>query len=163
MLTRWTKEGNGLRFAGEMKRKAKAHEGHSFIIVCHWAVYATRSLGHQANPISFLDLDSQGDLNFTILLPQLLECLGSQAYARKIFKGATVWLVTWVEALAATPATQRVYVRGPEEAAPPLPAQGGQDGARCPPPPGSTVLSWLGMSWWLWVWTQLCGLTGLLC
>ncbi|KAK7799536.1 hypothetical protein U0070_013717, partial [Myodes glareolus] len=31
MLTRWTKEGNGLRFAGEMKRKARAHEGHSFI------------------------------------------------------------------------------------------------------------------------------------
>lgn len=111
MLTRWTKEGNGLRFAGEMKRKAKAHEGHSFIIVCHWAVYATRSLGQQANPISFLDLDSQGDLNFTILLPQLLECLGSQAYARKIFKGATVWLVTWVEALAATPATQSLCQR----------------------------------------------------
>lgn len=58
----------------------------------------------------------------------------------EIFKGATMWLMTWVEVPAATPATQRVYVRGSEEAAPPLPAQGGQDGARCPPPPGSTVL-----------------------
>lgn len=82
--------------------------------------------------ISYLGLDSQGDRDFTILLPQLLECLGSQAYARKKFKGAAVWLVTWVEVLAATPATQRVYVRGPDKAAPPLPAQGGQDGARCP-------------------------------
>lgn len=148
-----------------MKRKTRAHKGHIPLLFCvPGLVYAIWSLGHQDNLIYFLGLDSQGDLDFTILLPQLLECLGSQAYARKIFKGATMWLVAWVERclLPRLPLRESMSEALTRQL---LPCQPREDkmGLHAPPRPGSTVLPWLNTGWWLWVWTRPCGLTGLLC